>query len=110
MGGWRRSVQNIPFDCRSVIGRGYNNGYGLFAYMALERPYNTAMLLTNKFTLSLMLDGLRKTLRASTKFFSCHEPRGKSYSMRRAVLFVLPMLLFYMIVQKGFIESIDRLV
>lgn len=70
---------------------------------------NTAMLLTNKFTLSLMLDGFAENLAGKHKIFlNATNPEAMSYSMAACVLFVLPMLLFYMIVQKGFIESIDR--
>ena len=35
-------------------------------------------------------------------------PQGASILMASCILFVVPMLIFYMIVQRGFIESIDR--
>lgn len=35
-------------------------------------------------------------------------PQGASILMASCLLFIVPMLIFYMIVQRGFIESIDR--
>lgn len=70
---------------------------------------NTAMLLTNKFTLSLKLEGFAEIIAGKYKIFlNATNPEAMSYSMAACVLFVLPMLLFYMFVQRGFIESIDR--
>lgn len=41
-------------------------------------------------------------------YLTASTPQGASILMASCILFITPMLIFYMIIQRGFIESIDR--
>ncbi len=67
------------------------------------------MFLNNRFTLASQLTRLTTTLQHKYHILiSAREPQGMGYLMAGCVLFVTPMLIIYMFLQKGFIESIDR--
>lgn len=69
----------------------------------------SGMYLTEDYPLAMQLNMLRQTisLKYNISVDSSH-PETMAYLMAGCVLFVLPMLIVYMILQRGFIESIDR--
>lgn len=67
------------------------------------------MYLTKDFPLAMMLTMLPELL--LTKFnviINVRDPHSMAYLMAGCVLFVTPMLIVYMFIQRWFIESIDR--
>lgn len=67
------------------------------------------MYLTGDYPLAYMLSNIETAI--NTKYgllFSSRDPEGMAYIMASCVLFVAPMLIIYMIIQRWFIESIDR--
>ena len=58
-------------------------------------------------TLAVGLGSVGSRLGAIYAYYS-GIPQFASAVMAAALLFITPMLIFYMIVQRGFIESIDR--
>lgn len=71
--------------------------------------YQTAlMVLTDDLPLSLSLVNLPDTLSLFGYYLSSWQPQTIAYLMCSCVLFVVPPLILYMIVQRWFIESIDR--
>lgn len=67
------------------------------------------MYLTDDYPLSYMLYNIETAI--NTKYgllFSSRDPEGMAYIMASCVLFVTPMLIVYIIIQRWFIESIDR--
>lgn len=68
-----------------------------------------SMYLTGDYPLANMLKDISAAL--STKYnllVSSRDPESMAYMMASCVIFVAPVLIFYMIVQRWFIESIDR--
>lgn len=71
--------------------------------------YQTAlMVLTDDLPLSLSLVNLPDTLSLFGFYLSGWQPQTIAYLMGSCLLFVVPPLILYMIVQNWFIESIDR--
>lgn len=69
----------------------------------------SGMYLSENFPLARQVANLTQTL--GQKYFiliSARNPEGMGYLMAGCVLFIVPMLAVYMIVQRWFIESIDR--
>ena len=67
------------------------------------------MFLNDNFTLATHLDQFSDMLFARFGILTdVKNPESSAYMMAACVLFVTPMLIFYMIVQRWFIESIDR--
>lgn len=67
------------------------------------------MYLTDGFPLAMMLSNI--TTNIASKYnvlISTRDPESMAYLMAACVLFVTPMLIVYMILQRWFIESIDR--
>ena len=67
------------------------------------------LFLSDNHTLATNLDMYQDMLFARFGILpSDRDPEAAAYMMSACVLFVTPMLIFYMIVQRWFIESIDR--
>lgn len=69
----------------------------------------SGMYLTEDYPLAMMLTMLPESL--LTRFnviINVRDPHSMAYLMAGCVLFVTPMLIVYMILQRWFIESIDR--
>ncbi len=69
----------------------------------------SSMYLTKEYPLSIMLQNIDTAL--SQKYHlgvSSKNPETMAYLMASCLLYIAPMLIFYMIVQRWFIESIDR--
>jgi len=69
----------------------------------------SSMYLTKEYPLSIMLQNIDTAL--SQKYHvavSAQHPDAMAYLMASCLLYIAPMLIFYMIVQRWFIESIDR--
>jgi multiple sugar transport system permease protein len=69
----------------------------------------SGMYLSNNFPLARQIARLPETLGSKYHIIlSSRDPQGIGYLMAGCVLFIVPMLIVYMIVQRWFIESIDR--
>ncbi len=69
----------------------------------------SGMYLSNSFPLARQVARLPETLGSKYHIIlSARDPQGIGYLMAGCVLFIVPMLVVYMIVQRWFIESIDR--
>ncbi len=69
----------------------------------------SGMYLSNSFPLARQIARLPETLGSKYHIIlSARDPQGIGYLMAGCVLFVVPMLIVYMIIQHWFIESIDR--
>ena len=69
----------------------------------------SSMYMTKDYPLSVMLSQFRVNLLQIYNIeFNSNDPQSAAIAMASCVLFVVPMLIFYMIVQHWFIESIDR--
>jgi len=69
----------------------------------------SSMYMTKDYPLSVMLSQFRVNLLQIYNIeFNSNDPQSAAIAMASCVLFVAPMLIFYMIVQHWFIESIDR--
>ena len=69
----------------------------------------SGMYLTGEFPLANRLSMLKTAMIQHFQIeISGRDPESASITMAACLLFVLPMLIFYMIVQRWFIESIDR--
>lgn len=69
----------------------------------------SGMYLTENYPLAMQITRLPETLKH--KYYialTARDPQGMAYLMAGCVLFVIPMLIVYMILQRWFIESIDR--
>ncbi len=69
----------------------------------------SGMYLTKDYPLAMMITMLPESL--LTKFnviINVRDPHSMAYLMAGCVLFITPMLIIYMILQRWFIESIDR--
>ena len=69
----------------------------------------SCLSLSHEFPLATQVSRLPQTLGSKYHFIlSARDPQGIGYLMAGCVLFIVPMLIVYMIVQRWFIESIDR--
>lgn len=69
----------------------------------------SSMYMTRDYPLSVMLSQFRVNLLQIYNIeFNSNDPHSAAIAMASCVLFIAPMLIFYMIVQHWFIESIDR--
>lgn len=69
----------------------------------------SGMYLTEGFPLAMQVERLTTTLGSKYQILlTARDPQGMGYLMAGCVLFVAPMLIVYMFLQRGFIESIDR--
>lgn len=68
-----------------------------------------AMYLNKSATLALSLNQLPTTLTTLGYYLNPETPETLAFQMAGCVLFVVPMLIVYMILQRRFIESIDRI-
>ncbi len=70
----------------------------------------SGMYLTDNFPLARQVSRLPETLGSKYHIIlnSARDPQGIGYLMAGCVLFIVPMLIMYMILQRWFIESIDR--
>lgn len=69
----------------------------------------SGMYLTKDYPLAMQLNMLTQTIMLKYDIIvDSSHPQTMAYLMAGCVLFVLPMLAVYMVLQKGFIESIDR--
>lgn len=69
----------------------------------------SGMYLSNSFPLARQISRLPETLGSKYHIIlSARDPQGIGYLMAGCVLFIVPMLVMYMIMQRWFIESIDR--
>ena len=69
----------------------------------------SGMYLSNAFPLARQIARLPETLGSKYHIIlSARDPQGIGYLMAGCVLFIVPMLIVYMIIQHWFIESIDR--
>lgn len=69
----------------------------------------SSMYMTKDYPLSVMLSQFGINILQKYQIeFNSNDPESASIAMAACVLFVTPMLVFYMIVQHWFIESIDR--
>lgn len=67
----------------------------------------SSMYLKSNYPLAVLLSRIEATLSAGGLIIA-RSAEVKSIMMAACILFILPILLFYMILQKRFIESIDR--
>lgn len=67
-----------------------------------------SMYLNDQYPLAMQLDLLPTTLTTMGYYLNPETPETLAFQMAGCVLFVTPMLIIYMILQKQFIESIDR--
>lgn len=69
----------------------------------------SGMYLTKDYPLAMQLNMLTETIMLKYDIIvDSSHPQTMAYLMAGCVLFVLPMLAVYMVLQRGFIESIDR--
>lgn len=67
-----------------------------------------AMYLNEEYPLAMSLNLLPTTLTTMGYYLNPETPETLAFQMAGCVLFVTPMLIIYMILQRRFIESIDR--
>jgi len=67
-----------------------------------------SMYLNAEYPLAMQLDLLPTTLTTMGYYLNPETPETLAFQMAGCVLFVTPMLIIYMILQRKFIESIDR--
>lgn len=67
-----------------------------------------SMYLNDKYPLAMQLDMLPTNLTTMGYYLNPETPETLAFQMAGCVLFVTPMLIVYMILQRWFIESIDR--
>lgn len=68
----------------------------------------SGMYLTEDYPLAMTLKMMPTALSKFNILVSVRNPESMAYLMAGCVLFIAPMLIMYMIVQRWFIESIDR--
>jgi len=69
----------------------------------------SGMYMSDNFPLATQVTRLPQTLGSKYHIIlSARDPQGIGYLMAGCVLFIVPMLIVYMIIQHWFIESIDR--
>ena len=67
-----------------------------------------SMYLNDQYPLAMQLDLLPTSLTTMGYYLNPETPETLAFQMAGCVLFVTPMLILYMILQRRFIESIDR--
>lgn len=67
-----------------------------------------SMYLNSEYPLAMQLELLPTTLTTMGYYLNPETPETLAFQMAGCVLFVTPMLIIYMILQRKFIESIDR--
>ena len=65
------------------------------------------MYIKSNYPMSVHLERIATTL-AGRGYYTGSNPETVSIYMAACFVFILPMLIFYMIMQRRFIESIDR--
>lgn len=69
----------------------------------------SGMYLTDNYPLAMQLNNLESNIGMIYDIqVGTQNPEAMAYLMAGCLLFILPMLIMYMILQRGFIESIDR--
>ena len=68
----------------------------------------SGMYLTENYPLAYMLNNMETAMQNNGYYFVPSQPETMAFAMAACVLFVTPMLILYMILQRWFIESIDR--
>ena len=68
----------------------------------------SGIYLTENYPLAVNLKMMPTALSKYNILISARNPESMAYLMAGCVLFITPMLVLYMFVQRGFIESIDR--
>lgn len=66
------------------------------------------MYVSSNYPLAVQLERIESYLNALGYYANNSNPDTMSFYMAACFLFILPMLIFYMFMQRGFIESIDR--
>ena len=69
----------------------------------------SGMYLTENYPLAYMLNNLETAMQNKGYYFVPTQPESMAFAMAACVLFVTPMLLVYIFLQRWFIESIDRI-
>ncbi|MBR7133747.1 MAG: carbohydrate ABC transporter permease [Clostridia bacterium] len=69
----------------------------------------SSMYLSDNFPLAVMLNNFEFAMNNHSYYFVPRQPESMAFVMAACVLFVTPMLIVYMILQRWFIESIDRI-
>jgi multiple sugar transport system permease protein len=67
-----------------------------------------SMYLNNEYPLAMQLNMLPTNLTTMGYYLNPETPETLAFQMAGCVLFVTPMLIIYMVLQRKFIESIDR--
>lgn len=69
----------------------------------------SGMYLTSNYPLASGLSNIEAYLvQKWAIYLTASSPQGASILMASCLLFIVPMLIFYMFIQRGFIESVDR--
>ena len=69
----------------------------------------SGMYFTENLTLAVAISDVEEYIVQAFKLYvSRQTPQGGSILMGACLLFITPVLIFYMIIQRGFVESIDR--
>lgn len=69
----------------------------------------SGMYLTENYPLAYMLNNLETAIQNKGYYLVPTQPESMAFAMAACVLFVTPMLIVYIILQRWFIESIDRI-
>ncbi len=69
----------------------------------------SGMYLTENYPLAYMLNNLETAMQNKGYYFVPTQPESMAFAMAACVLFVAPMLIVYIFLQRWFIESIDRI-
>lgn len=69
----------------------------------------SSIYLSDGYPLAVMLNHFEYAMNNNGYYFVPKQPETMAYVMAACVLFVAPMLIIYMILQRWFIESIDRI-
>ena len=65
--------------------------------------------MSEDFPLAVMLNNFEFAMNNHGYYLVARQPETMAFVMAACVLFVAPMLIIYMILQRWFIESIDRI-
>ncbi len=69
----------------------------------------SGMYLTSDLPLASAIGGIESyMIQKWGLYFNANTPQAASIIMASCIMFITPMLIFYMFIQRGFIESIDR--
>ena len=70
--------------------------------------YLSATYLTKNFPLAVSVSRIAESLQVRGIYWGTGSPEATAIVMAGCLFFVLPMLIFYMIIQRKFVKSIDR--